>query len=392
MMYGDTSACIINSENDFRYPSYSAIPFCPTVPTITASAYTNSTSPTGRTLHVEGTGFETDPNSPNVHRFSDAFNTQVEIYNTSDERIICGFYHLYTNCVDADGNVNAWAGLRKQVETCYTSCYHYWQIPVPVDWESGTYTVYWDTRGHSASGTKITVEESSASVTIPALSFEYVIYASNQRFVDAFGNLVDEVGIDQQVQIATDITNTLSVDQEFAYWIEYTGPTSNEMWITGSMTPGQSMSPALSWTPMVPGNYTFSIKLIDSVDGGNSLAAPLTLQINIPGGTTCGPGTVQVDGVCELVPEILIPSWIKNNAGWWADGLIDDRAFVTGLQWLISNGIMNIPETEQGAGSDDVIPDWIKNNAGWWADGLIDDRNFVTGLQWLITNGIMIIG
>ena len=20
-----------------------------------------------------------------------------------------------------------------------------------------------------------------------------------------------------------------------------------------------------------------------------------------------------------------------------------------------------------------VIPDWIKNNAGWWADGLIDD-------------------
>ena len=90
--------------------------------------------------------------------------------------------------------------------------------------------------------------------------------------------------------------------------------------------------------------------------------------------------------------ETTIPDWIKNNAGWWADGLIDDRAFVTGLQWLISNGIMNIPPTEQGAGSDDVIPGWIKNNAGWWADDLIDDRNFVTGLQWLITNGIMVIG
>ena len=89
--------------------------------------------------------------------------------------------------------------------------------------------------------------------------------------------------------------------------------------------------------------------------------------------------------------EIVIPSWIKNNAGWWADGQIDDRAFVSGLQWLISNGIMNIPPTVQGAGSDDVIPSWIKNNAGWWADDLIDDRNFVTGLQWLITNGIMII-
>jgi hypothetical protein len=50
---------------------------------------------------------------------------------------------------------------------------------------------------------------------------------------------------------------------------------------------------------------------------------------------------------------------------------------------------MTIPPTEQGAGSDDVIPAWIKNNAGWWADGQIDDSSFVSGLQWLISNGIM---
>ena len=37
-----------------------------------------------------------------------------------------------------------------------------------------------------------------------------------------------------------------------------------------------------------------------------------------------------------------IPSWIKNNAGWWSDGSIPDNAFVSGLQWLISNGIMKI--------------------------------------------------
>jgi len=37
-----------------------------------------------------------------------------------------------------------------------------------------------------------------------------------------------------------------------------------------------------------------------------------------------------------------IPGWIKNNAGWWADGMIPDDAFVSGLQWLISNGIMKI--------------------------------------------------
>jgi len=88
-------------------------------------------------------------------------------------------------------------------------------------------------------------------------------------------------------------------------------------------------------------------------------------------------------------PETSIPSWIKNNAGWWADGQIDDGSFVSGIQWLISNDVMIIPPTEQGAGSDNVIPSWIKNNAGWWADGQIDDSSFVSGLQWLISNGIM---
>ena len=87
--------------------------------------------------------------------------------------------------------------------------------------------------------------------------------------------------------------------------------------------------------------------------------------------------------------ETSIPGWIKNNAGWWADGQIDDSSFVAGIQWLISNNVMTIPPTEQGAGSGDVIPGWIKNNAGWWADGQIDDSSFVSGLQWLISNGIM---
>jgi len=40
--------------------------------------------------------------------------------------------------------------------------------------------------------------------------------------------------------------------------------------------------------------------------------------------------------------KLAIPDWIKNNAGWWADGQIDDSSFFSGLQWLISNGIMKI--------------------------------------------------
>jgi hypothetical protein len=37
-----------------------------------------------------------------------------------------------------------------------------------------------------------------------------------------------------------------------------------------------------------------------------------------------------------------IPVWIKNNAGWWADGSIDDNAFVQGIQFLVKEGFMKI--------------------------------------------------
>jgi len=51
---------------------------------------------------------------------------------------------------------------------------------------------------------------------------------------------------------------------------------------------------------------------------------------------------------------------------------------------------MKIPVTEQGSGSQaNKIPDWVKNNAGWWADGQIDDSSFVQGIQFMIKEGLM---
>ena len=101
---------------------------------------------------------------------------------------------------------------------------------------------------------------------------------------------------------------------------------------------------------------------------------------------------LQGEGSTSVQADTSIPDWIKNNAGWWASGLIDDSSFVSGIQWLISTGIVSVPPTEQGTGTDaSVIPDWIKNNAGWWATGQIPDSAFISGLQWLISNGVMTI-
>ena len=96
--------------------------------------------------------------------------------------------------------------------------------------------------------------------------------------------------------------------------------------------------------------------------------------------------------VPDPIPTQEIPDWIKNNAGWWAEGAIDDSSFVQGIQFLIKEGIMQIPPTTQGSSSSsNEIPPWIKNNAGWWAEGAIDDDSFVQGIQFLIKEGILSI-
>jgi len=48
----------------------------------------------------------------------------------------------------------------------------------------------------------------------------------------------------------------------------------------------------------------------------------------------------------------------------------------------------NVKTTETKT-TDYEIPDWIRNNAKWWADGLITDQDYIKGLQYLISQGIL---
>ena len=88
--------------------------------------------------------------------------------------------------------------------------------------------------------------------------------------------------------------------------------------------------------------------------------------------------------------ESIIPSWIKNNAGWWANYSIDDQTFIQGIQFLIKQGILQVQETTSQSSNSNEIPSWIKNNAGWWANDSIDDQTFIQGIQYLIKNGVIV--
>lgn len=56
---------------------------------------------------------------------------------------------------------------------------------------------------------------------------------------------------------------------------------------------------------------------------------------------------------------------------------------------MIKNLQAEISRLTGGGGTIGPIPDWVRNNAGWWADGLISDDDFTMGIQWLIHNGII---
>ena len=97
-----------------------------------------------------------------------------------------------------------------------------------------------------------------------------------------------------------------------------------------------------------------------------------------------------------------VPDWIKNNAKWWSEGQIGDSDFTSGIQYMIKEDIMVIPDLpedtqkmelkdeKRAMGLErDNIPEWVKNNAGWWADGLITEEDFLKGIEFLVQQGII---
>ena len=91
-----------------------------------------------------------------------------------------------------------------------------------------------------------------------------------------------------------------------------------------------------------------------------------------------------------------IPDWIKNVAGWWANGEISENEFLTGITYLINNNIISlhfVPCSQkiesQTTSSAKMVPDWVKNNAKWWSEDLIEDTDFSNGMEYLIINQIM---
>ena len=112
---------------------------------------------------------------------------------------------------------------------------------------------------------------------------------------------------------------------------------------------------------------------------------------NLPLSLILGISLVILLGISSTAAqEQSIPSWIKNNAKYWSEGQIPDSDFTKGIEYLINQGIMKIPQTKPSSSQSNGIPSWVKNNAKYWSQSEISDSEFVKGIEYLVESGIIV--
>ena len=106
------------------------------------------------------------------------------------------------------------------------------------------------------------------------------------------------------------------------------------------------------------------------------MASPLKVSFTVGGTISYAQSTQQ-----------MIPDWVRHNAKWWSLTQISDQDFAKGLEYLINQGIIVIPENTQAEGAPEKqLAGWLRKDAGWWSQGLLTDDEFLKSIQWMINN------
>ncbi len=199
------------------------------------------------------------------------------------------------------------------------------------------------------------------------------------------------VGVIQNVMPGTSLLeeSSLSINGKDAYFIEYklagNTPTINKIFLVA----------ADSSNVFIITCVTADVPYEAQLNQFNDIASSFTLMGSTSQGTSSqatSSGSQQANPQPNPLPptsKAQIPSWVRTTAKWWAEGQVGDSDFTKGLQYLIQQGIMQIPPTSSSGTQSQQIPAWIKTNAKWWAQGQISDDDFVKGVQWLVSNGII---
>ncbi len=111
-------------------------------------------------------------------------------------------------------------------------------------------------------------------------------------------------------------------------------------------------------------------------------------------------GVFETTQIANAQSEIVVPDWIKGLGEFWSNGDISDKEFVAAIEYLIQSKIItserlsivdgaNIDTQDTDEEQEIEIPSWIQNNAKWFAKGIIADSDFVLGLEYMVEEKII---
>lgn len=108
--------------------------------------------------------------------------------------------------------------------------------------------------------------------------------ASNLQVYNTKGNPIDEISLDQQIEIATNLQNSQDKTQKFTYLVQIQnekGETVLLSWIDGILDPLQTLTPSISWIPNISGLYTATVFVWEDINNPTALSPPISLDLKI---------------------------------------------------------------------------------------------------------------
>ena len=106
------------------------------------------------------------------------------------------------------------------------------------------------------------------------------------KLVNAFGAAIgNNVNVDQQIQIAADITNNQEKSQKFNYLVQVKDSEDivvKVAWFSGELNPHQKWNTSIFWVPQSAGKFTAEIFVWEGFPVNHKgLAEPVKIMINV---------------------------------------------------------------------------------------------------------------
>jgi uncharacterized membrane protein (UPF0127 family) len=138
-------------------------------------------------------------------------------------------------------------------------------------------------------------------------------------------------------------------------------------------------------------NKTNSILIQIDKDTGILIQLAISQVIDTNGIVSVNQESYKLSGTNKITKSNYVSSGMtsdisisKQNVQSWLDGSLSNAQF---MQYLITNSLVQFSSVPQG--NSVSIPSWVRTDAKSWSDGSISDKEFSAVIQYLVSNGVI---